>query len=498
MTSKNKTSEAKKVLSSVVEQKNRKSESESSDSESSDSDDEMNPLESTSEIKKSEKVSTKNFKNKKNPKEEIRTENSEKKKKRKRKRQPKNKNKLPKPEIEKLIAEQQQISIEKAEPQNVKEKQNLTTKQKKNEFSSAPNKNPKHIFFGEEETCKSSSSSQSNLEPAASSTSVDTERVFKSKSSINDVIGSTERTSQSNGVTASNPKVTDNIANVKQTSVVTNSANGGPSKQDLKMKPATLGTSDVTGGQKSQYAANSEEVSCEQMILGQVCSLKPAKIEKSQNPVAGLPNGNKARLPNGKPLNGTPFSGPKIVEPEKKKVAARVPNPVEPNGRNENKSASSSRSVRDDKHLGRNSNENQQSIIQNLLSLASSGKPLKGSRQRKSDVWTNRSVVLENTSDLDPPEHPSEHPESSKLSSEHQKSADVSIEQLESGELSSESLELSSEQAEETFEAPEPHSFGDISRYPLLEVPPAENSIVAFKILEMSANYSPGNLNVFH
>ena len=104
-------------------------------------------------------------------------------------------------------------------------------------------------------------------------------------------------------------------------------------------------------------------------------------------------------------------------------------------------------------------------LLENLLSLANSGKALRGSRKRKSDVWSNRSVVLENISK----------PESSERST------------VKSSEP--EKLEF----AESSGPTEPAHSYGDISLLPLLKSVPNENTKIAFKLLEISASYTPGN-----
>ena len=107
-------------------------------------------------------------------------------------------------------------------------------------------------------------------------------------------------------------------------------------------------------------------------------------------------------------------------------------------------------------------------LLENLLSLANSGKQMRGSRKRKSDVWSNRSVVLENIS----------RPE---LSERSTVKSEVS-EKLEFAESS------------QSSGPPEPvHSYGDISLLPLLKSVPSENSKIAFKLLEISASYTPGH-----
>jgi hypothetical protein len=466
----------KKVPSSKKE-----SESESSDSESSDSEDEPK-AKLNEQLKKSEKMSTDKVEIGKKPNEEVRTKNSEKKKKRKRKRQPKNKNKLPKSEMEVVEMAPAQISLEKVDG---KQKQKVIKKPTKNEFSSPSNKNSKnHIFFEEEETCKSSSSPSHLTLETAPSTSDNIGTRVQSKASTNVVVRA-----------PSNPKVASKVANAKLVTVTTNDVsevlpNPKVNGKVTNMKPVTVKTMDVndllskpnliTNGinkksaslitrEKPKYVANSEEVSCEQMILGQVSSLKPVKIASSQNAVAVMPNENSVKLPNGnharlpieKPANGASslpitkiVSSAELVK-ETFEAAANVE-------KNKSNAVPPSRSVSGRKRV-QNTSQNHESIIENLLSLANSGSPLRGSRQRKSDVWSNRSVILENISDQDPPEHP----------------------------------ESTEEHPEETKESAEPHSYGDITSYPLLKAPPAEDSIIAFKVLEMSTNYSPGNFKSF-
>jgi hypothetical protein len=112
-------------------------------------------------------------------------------------------------------------------------------------------------------------------------------------------------------------------------------------------------------------------------------------------------------------------------------------------------------------------------LLDNLLSLANSGKPLRGSRKQtsdvrthKPDVWTNRSVVLENISRTESKTSSSEEPEL-----------------LDNAASTSQNLD-----------APEPvHSYGDISLLPLLKSVPCEKSKIAFKVLQISANYTPGS-----
>jgi hypothetical protein len=466
-------SESSNSVTKKVASSKKESESEGSDSESSDSEDEPK-AKLTEQLKKSEKMSKDKVETEKKPSEEIRTENSEKKKKRKRKRQPKNKNKLPKSEMEVVEMVPAQISLEKVDG---KQKQKVIKKPTKNEFSSPTNKNSKnHIFFEEEETCKSSSSPSHLTLETAPSTSDNIGTRVQSKASTNVVVRA-----------PSNPKVASKVANSKLVTVTTNDVsealpNPKVNGKVTNVKPVTVKTMDVTDIQskpnlstngihlkpaslvtreKPKYVANSEEVSCEQMILGQVSSLKPVKIVSSQNAVAVMPNGNSVKLPIEKPANGvSALPIPKIVSSaelvrETFEAAANVET-------NKIKATPPTRSVSGRKRV-QNSSQNHDSIIENLLSLANSGSPLRGSRQRKSDVWSNRSVILENISDQDPPEHP----------------------------------ESTEEHPEETFESAEPHSYGDITSYPLLKAPPAENSIIAFKVLEMSANYSPGSFKIF-
>jgi hypothetical protein len=102
-----------------------------------------------------------------------------------------------------------QISLEKVDG---KQKQKVIKKPTKNEFSSPSNKNSKnHIFFEEEETCKSSSSPSHLTLEIAPSTSDNIGTRVQSKASTNVVVRA-----------PSNPKVASKVANAKLVTVTTN------------------------------------------------------------------------------------------------------------------------------------------------------------------------------------------------------------------------------------------------------------------------------------
>ena len=211
-------------------------------------------------------------------------------------------------------------------------------------------------------------------------------------------------------------------------------------------------------------------------MLGQVTSIKAAK--SSSKPVGAIVSSAIAAFPNGSQNKPNPTQGvngrPEVngfsespVHPEARPFeidsnsgpdSATRPESLIKNGPGRlQRTGSGSSTVKPENGL-----------LENLLSLANSGKAMRGSRKRKSDVWSNRSVVLENIS----------RPESSERSTVKSERP----EKLEFAE-SSQSLGL-----------PEPvHSYGDISLLPLLNSVPSENSKIAFKLLEISASYTPGN-----
>jgi len=339
-------------------------------------------------------------------------------KKRKRKRQPKNKNKLPKNEIITMLPGQQQ---QKTEPLP------KVPAASKKELKAAP--------LPSQETLWSNKSQGRNVKTfrhQAKHIVFDDDEENESKS---------EATNESSIL---NPNET--LTPVLDSSEVERSHQVG--RLSTQTKPTV------------RYVTNSGYVTCEQVLLGQVTSIKQVKAEMK-------PGSNNAALSNGNSHSSQmKFESSNSTVPDVQDSTAAWSNGSFNNSKPTQNVISRQKQVngksdKDQKHA---------SLMENLLNLAHSGAPLRGSRKQKSDVWMNRSVVLENTSTRDFQNSPNLNTLDKDLPSVQPKQ-DLS----------------------EQSESPS-HTYGDISTLPLLKAPPQENSIIGFKLLEISANYTPGIL----
>ena len=184
------------------------------------------------------------------------------------------------------------------------------------------------------------------------------------------------------------------------------------SKPDVSMAPSPANANRSYPLPKLWLIPNSGNISCEQALLGQVITLQAVR--------------NSPRPSNG---SSSPASCQNGHQVDRKRL---------------NSNQNNTRQVL--------ASESDGPSLANLLNLAQAGNTLRGSRQRKPDVWSNRSVVLENT------EVKTEVP--------------------------------TSKPGSQNSVAPR-----DYDKYQLLSGPPAVGSVIAFKFLHLSANYSPGKSN---
>lgn len=338
---------------------------------------------------------------------DIRTSNvdnsiEKKTKKRKRKRQPKNKNKLPATEN---LTPAPTRNNQEIKPANACIKPANSGPPRPSPFVKKTFSATKHKFFDDEEE-----SETSHLDTAAS------QEVTSHSLSASPV---TTKLRNQNPETSSirYPNMSPSFSvSIRGSKKHISSHEDKPAAYRYPEVTPTTGTANgQLGQQKPRLVANSAEISCEEAILGMVHSLKPTSLKSVEPNNASI----SARLPNGNHVNGSPR-----IDSFKRQNEVKIGVALIPGNHN----------------LG------------NLLGLAQVGSTLRGSRKRRADVWTNRSVVLENISGPEQEE-----------TSEHQDDAES-----------------------------DHHPYGNFQDYPVLSKLPPENSVIAFKILEMSANYTPG------